>query len=76
REKGIDLLFSIGEFSEAYREGFEEINKENYKSFLNNEEAAKYIKNIIKDGDIILIKASRAMKLEEIVKELRIKQEK
>jgi UDP-N-acetylmuramoyl-tripeptide--D-alanyl-D-alanine ligase len=76
KEKGIDLLFSIGEFSEAYKEGFEEINKENYKSFLNNEEAAKYIKNIIKDGDIILVKASRAMKLEEIVKELRIKQEK
>ena len=40
----IDLLFSIGECSEAYKEGFEETN---YKSFLNNEEAAKYIKSII-----------------------------
>ncbi|MDS1004806.1 UDP-N-acetylmuramoyl-tripeptide--D-alanyl-D-alanine ligase [Clostridium sporogenes] len=76
KEKGIDLLFSIGEFNEAYREGFEEVNKDNYKSFLNNKEAAKYIKNIIRDGDVILVKASRAMRLEEIVEELRIKQEK
>ncbi|NFN87113.1 UDP-N-acetylmuramoyl-tripeptide--D-alanyl-D-alanine ligase [Clostridium sporogenes] len=76
KEKGIDFLFSIGEFNEAYREGFEEVNKDNYKSFLNNKEAAKYIKNIIRDGDVILVKASRAMRLEEIVEELRIKQEK
>lgn len=76
KEKEIDLLFSIGEFNEAYREGFEEVNKDNYKSFLNNKEAAKYIKNIIRDGDVILVKASRAMRLEEIVEELRIKQEK
>ncbi|ENK1243447.1 UDP-N-acetylmuramoyl-tripeptide--D-alanyl-D-alanine ligase [Clostridium sporogenes] len=76
KEKEIDLLFSIGEFNEAYREGFEEVNKDNYKSFLNNKEAAKYIKNIIRDGDVILVKASRVMRLEEIVEELRIKQEK
>ncbi|MGO5065668.1 MULTISPECIES: UDP-N-acetylmuramoyl-tripeptide--D-alanyl-D-alanine ligase [unclassified Clostridium] len=76
KEKEIDLLFSIGEFNEAYREGFEEVNKDNYKSFLNNKEAAKYIKNIIRDDDVILVKASRTMRLEEIVEELRIKQEK
>ena len=76
KEKEIDLLFSIGEFNEAYREGFEEVNKDNYKSFLNNKEVAKYIKNIIRDDDVILVKASRTMRLEEIVEELRIKQEK
>ncbi len=76
KEKQVDLLFSIGEFNEAYREGFEETNKDNYRSFFNNKEAAIYIKNIIRDGDVILVKASRAMKLEEIVEELKIKQEK
>lgn len=76
KEKEVDLLFSIGEFNDAFKDGFKETNKDNYKSFLNNKEAAKYIKNIIRDGDIILVKASRAMKLEEVVEELRIRQEK
>ncbi|WP_251859707.1 UDP-N-acetylmuramoyl-tripeptide--D-alanyl-D-alanine ligase [Clostridium sp. Marseille-Q2269] len=76
KEKEVDLLFSIGEFNDAFKDGFKETNKDNYKSFLNNKEAAKYIKNIIRDGDIILVKASRSMKLEEVVEELRIRQEK
>ncbi|EJO5346598.1 UDP-N-acetylmuramoyl-tripeptide--D-alanyl-D-alanine ligase [Clostridium botulinum] len=73
KNQGIDLLFSVGEFNDAYNEGFVEKNKDNYKSFLNNEKAAKYIKSIIRDGDVILVKASRAMKLEEVIKELRTK---
>ena len=35
-------------------------------SFDNNDELCAEIGNILKDGDVILLKASRSMKLEQI----------
>lgn len=63
--KGIDILISIGESKEAYREGFQ--NDEKFVHFDNLEEAGKYIKSLLQPGDLILFKASRAMKFENLV---------
>ena len=41
-----------------------------YKHFKNKEELIKDLLNIICDGDIILVKASRSLKFEEITKAL------
>ena len=69
KAKGVDLLISIGEHEDAYREGY------NYDScfmhFNTTEAAVEYIKNILRDGDLILFKASRAMKFETIVNVIR-----
>lgn len=65
---GVDFLFALGEYSSDYLNGYK--NKDNFKAFGSNVEAAEYLKQFIKSEDIVLVKASRAMKLEEIVKDI------
>jgi UDP-N-acetylmuramoyl-tripeptide--D-alanyl-D-alanine ligase len=67
-EKSVDLLLTLGEYNKAYREGFN--NSKNFKEFVNLEELKKYLKDNIRKSDVILVKASRTMKFESIVKEL------
>lgn len=44
------------------------MNKENTYHFETKEEAMENFKNILQKGDVILVKASRGMHLEEVVK--------
>jgi len=66
--KNIDLLITLGEFNEAYKEGFNDINK--YRSFETYDEVISFLSGIIAPNDVILVKASRYMKFESIVSEL------
>ena len=64
----VDRLITVGEMAEyisqsAIKEGF---SASNTFSFKTNEEVINNIYNIIRPDDIILFKASRGMKLEEI----------
>lgn len=68
---GVDELLSIGEYSVSYREGFN--NDKNFKSFKSTKEVTEYLKTSIENEDIVLIKASRSMRFEDIVKELKLK---
>jgi UDP-N-acetylmuramoyl-tripeptide--D-alanyl-D-alanine ligase len=68
KHKIIDLLITLGEFNEAYKEGFNDINK--YRSFKTYAEAILFISEIIQPNDVVLVKASRYMKIESIVSEL------
>ena len=61
RKLGIDHFISIGKLSKDMKADYH---------FANKKSAIKKLKSIIKPGDRILIKASRGMKLEEIVKNL------
>ena len=70
KENSVDVLITLGEFSTAYKEGFS--SSENYNSFKNTEEAVEFLKEFIEKDDIILVKASRSMRLEEIVKQLKV----
>lgn len=67
KEKGIDYLFSMGEFKEAFKEGFGE---ENFKHFNNLEELEQYMDNFLQEDDYVLVKASRYMKFENVVEKL------
>lgn len=71
KDKGIDLLVTIGEFNKAYKEGFNDDDK--FKEFDNVEDACEFLEANIKDKDGILIKASRSMKFETIVNKLKAK---
>lgn len=67
-----DVLLTIGKDSnfigkEAEKLGF---NKENIHHFDTKEDAINKIDNLLKDEDVILVKASRGMKLEKIVEYL------
>jgi UDP-N-acetylmuramoyl-tripeptide--D-alanyl-D-alanine ligase len=69
KAKGVDLLISIGEYEEAYRIGFK--CDSSFVHFGNTQAASDYIKSILFQGDLILFKASRAMKFETIVNEIK-----
>ena len=69
----IDKLYLIGNYSkfigeEAEKEGYK---KENIFYFENKDELFNNLKNNLKSGDVILIKASNGMKLFEIAEKLK-----
>ena len=68
----VDLLFAVGERAKFITKGAKEkgMAKEKIFEFHTSDEVGKPLQEIIKEGDIILIKASRAMKMEKIVKEI------
>ncbi|EHK2344467.1 UDP-N-acetylmuramoyl-tripeptide--D-alanyl-D-alanine ligase [Clostridium perfringens] len=66
KENGIEKVLCFGDFSENIKEGY----REGCTVYENKEELIKDLLNIICDGDIILVKASRSLKFEEITKAL------
>lgn len=66
KENGIEKALCFGDFSENIKEGY----GEGCTVYENKEELIKDLLNIICDGDIILVKASRSLKFEEITKAL------
>ncbi len=66
KEKGIDLVLCCGDFSENIAEGF----GENCKVYNDKLSLINDLKSIMKKGDLILVKASRGMHFEDIVKEI------
>lgn len=63
-----DLIIAIGVEAKNYLEGAKEkdFNQKNMFYFANNEEAIKEINEILQAGDVVFIKGSRGMKLEEV----------
>ena len=70
KETGIDMLVTVGEFSEEFERGF---GKENFNKFNSIENIVVYLEQILKPGDVVLIKASRSMKFENIINKLQKK---
>lgn len=66
KENGIEKVLCFGDFSENIKEGY----GEGCTVYENKEELINDLLNIICDGDIILVKASRSLKFEEITKAL------
>lgn len=66
KENGIEKVLCFGDFSENIKEGY----GEGCTVYENKKELIKDLLNIICDGDIILVKASRSLKFEEITKAL------
>ena len=68
KRKNVDLLITLGEFNEAYKEGFNDIDK--YRSFETYDEVFLFLEGIITENDVVLVKASRYMKFESIARDL------
>lgn len=68
---GIDTLITIGERTKMTEQGALESGITEAYHFENNEEAKRCLESILKPCDTVLIKGSRAAKLEEIVNFLR-----
>lgn len=73
-----DLLFIVGERAKFIVEGAKAkgMEKDKIFEFCTSDEAGKPLQERIEEGDIILIKGSRAMKMEKIVKEIMAEPEK
>jgi UDP-N-acetylmuramoyl-tripeptide--D-alanyl-D-alanine ligase len=69
---GIDLLLTFGEYNKAFEEGFKLKTEAKYKAFDDYSEGIKYLTDeYLKAGDTVLVKASRSMKFEKIIDELK-----
>lgn len=66
-KNGIDLLITAGGSAGMIAEGASELGFTNYKCFDKTLEAANCAKELVKDGDCVLVKASHGMRFEEIV---------
>ena len=64
--KNSDLIFIIGEGAREIYEGAKDEGLSHTFFYKEKEEAGKRLKRMIRKGDLILIKGSRAAKLEEI----------
>ncbi|MCK4891706.1 MAG: UDP-N-acetylmuramoyl-tripeptide--D-alanyl-D-alanine ligase [Candidatus Pacebacteria bacterium] len=75
--KSVDFLFTYGLRSKVISCQARKIGmkKENIFHFENIDKLIKLLKNIIQNEDIILIKGSRAMHMEKVVKEIMTKPE-
>jgi UDP-N-acetylmuramoyl-tripeptide--D-alanyl-D-alanine ligase len=72
-ESGVDLLLTVGKLSFAIGQGAKEygMSPEKIFAFDNNEKVSSYLVENVKAGDLVLIKGSRKMKLEEVVLSLK-----
>lgn len=69
----VDLLFTIGPRAKFIAEGAKKAGfpNENIFSYIIAEQAKKEVELKIREGDLVLIKASRAIGLEKVVEEIR-----
>ncbi len=70
-EMGVDILFCFGERSSLMAKAAKETGKiKSVYHFDKKPQLSKKLCDIISDGDTVLFKASRGMRLEEIIQEL------
>jgi len=68
QELGIDFSLLLGENAKNMAEGIGDSNK--YKICHNHLEIAEYLEKNLIPGDTVLIKGSRGMKMEEVLKKI------
>lgn len=66
RECGLDILVTVGPKSKEIANAFTEGNAGISYSFDTKEEAIRALPELIQTGDLVLVKASRSMQLEEV----------
>ncbi|RKY89122.1 UDP-N-acetylmuramoyl-tripeptide--D-alanyl-D-alanine ligase [candidate division KSB1 bacterium] len=70
-EKGIDYVFTYGNFAELITEECKKCGITNSQHFTDKFEIINSLKKLLKEGDLILVKGSRGMKMEDIVNGLK-----
>lgn len=69
RENGFDMLLLWGEMSRYYAEGAAGagLDPDRIRQFGSKEVLSRYLQDILDENDVVLIKGSRSMKMEEVV---------
>ena len=68
--KNVDLLIAVGDGSSEMARGAREEGAENVMYFRTKDEFFKEMDSVIEKGDVILIKGSRGMEMDKIVKRI------
>lgn len=70
-DKGVDIIVAVGQEGRYYAEGAAETADESRVMYFPEKEDFIRVKDqVIQEGDVILVKASRGMEMEKIVKEI------
>ena len=69
QDRTVDILLTVGEQARFLGEEAKKQGLSSVFSFSSNEEASAYLKSLLQKGDVVLVKGSRGMKTEEIIKE-------
>ena len=71
-ERGVELLYLWGEMAQEYRKGALKAGmpEESLHVFESKDDLSRSLKKEIRSGDVILVKGSRSMKMEEIVRDI------
>ena len=71
-EKKVDIIVAIGEKARFIAKGALDkgFKKDNIYTIKDNNEASQILDNVLRPNDVVLIKGSRGMKMEEIVQSL------
>ena len=69
-ECGVDILYAVGEESKYMADSAVKAGLQNVHSFTDKTELTNILLNELRDGDTILFKASRGMKLEEVFEKI------
>lgn len=70
-DKSVDMLIAIGSDAEYIKEGaLKGMSADNVKYYKTKNDFFKEIKNIIASGDVVLVKGSRGMAMEQVVKKI------
>ncbi|HEX7712827.1 MAG TPA: UDP-N-acetylmuramoyl-tripeptide--D-alanyl-D-alanine ligase [Bacillota bacterium] len=69
-ERGIDHLFAWGDLALEYTSGMNDVNPGKAAFFTSKSALVAELKSCLKPGDAVLVKGSRSMKMEEVVKAL------
>ena len=72
RAKDVWLLFTVGQEAEFIAEGARRSGFDAFKifEFSDSSEAGEAVKNIIQEGDLILVKGSQSARMEKIVEKI------
>lgn len=71
-KSGVDLLITVGDMGTHIYRGARSFGyTNNYEHFETTEEAADELPNMLKKGDVVLVKGSRCMSMERIVINIR-----
>ncbi|MDB6058350.1 MAG: UDP-N-acetylmuramoyl-tripeptide--D-alanyl-D-alanine ligase, partial [Verrucomicrobiales bacterium] len=66
----IDQLFAVGRLASGIAAAARKNGLKNVAEFTDVQEAANQIQEFVREGDLVLVKASRSMKMERIVEQL------
>ncbi len=67
----IDILITVGEYAENIASKAKNLGMQNIFKFDNIDKASEFIKDNIKDGDLILLKASNSMNFSKILENIK-----